>query len=154
MFGMAAPPVRGIWPAGVGGCCPAGEMNTEPVGGLCALKGFSFCRRPGTPAGFPAEPGAPFLAGNPAPFPAVFPGLDLPPPFCGDGLVPGRGVPGLFPPGRAPDAPVCAPNRLAFTRVARYCRNGRRRKRKIRYLNCSRRYSCWSRTARKRRTAR
>ena len=92
-------------------------MNTEPVGGLCALKGFSFCRRPGTPAGFPAEPGAPFLAGNPAPFPAVFPGLDLPPPFCGDGLVPGRGVPGLFPPGRELDTSVCAPNRLAFTRV-------------------------------------
>ena len=88
-------------------------MNTDPVGGLCALKGFSFCRIPAAAADLPAEPGVLFLDGI---VPVGFPGLALPP-FCGDGLVPGRGVPGLFPPGREPDAPGCVPNRLVFTRV-------------------------------------
>lgn len=83
-------------------------MNTDPVGGICDLKGFSFCRSPVAAADLPAEPGVPFLDGI---VPVGFPGLALPP-FCGDGL-----VPGLFPPGREPGTPGCAPNRLVFTRV-------------------------------------
>ena len=63
LFGIAAPSARGIWPAEAEGCRWAGDMNTDPVGGLCALKGFSFCRIPAAAADLPAEPGVLFLDG-------------------------------------------------------------------------------------------
>lgn len=88
-------------------------MNTDPVGGLCALKGFSFCRIPVAAADLPAEPGVPFLDGID---PVGFPGLALAA-FLRGRSCSRAGCPRLISTGREPDAPGCVPNRLVFTRV-------------------------------------